>query len=89
MAGWLTNGVPTLNTPTGSETVALDTNLTGGAAPQEANFNLFQLATAVSLVGNGLDKTMVAGSRYYTLSDLHAPDLYRRPSPRRRHGWYG
>lgn len=76
MAGWLTNGVPVLNAPTGSETVALDTNLSGGASPQEANFNLFQLATAVSLVGNGLDKTMVAGSRYYTAYPISTPQTF-------------
>ena len=35
MAGWLTNGVPVLNAPRVPETVALDTNLFGGASPRK------------------------------------------------------
>jgi hypothetical protein len=76
MAGYYTNGLVTLNTPTGSEQVPLDTQLTGGANPQEAQFNLFQLAQAVSLLGNGLDKTMVAGSRYYTAYSITTPQTF-------------
>lgn len=76
MAGWLTNGVPNLNTPTGAEQLPLDTGLSSGANPQEASINLFQLANAISYLGNGLDKTMVAGSRYYTNYTIGTPQTF-------------
>lgn len=75
MAGWLTNGVPNLNTPTGAETLPLDSNLSNGSNPQEASMTLYQLANAISFLGNGVDKTMVAGSRYYTSINLGTPQV--------------
>ena len=66
MPGWLTDSVPNLTTTTGNEQASFDTQASGGANPQTGSINLQQLANLVSFYGNGLDKTMVAGSIYYS-----------------------
>lgn len=66
MAGWLSPGFPQLSVFTGSETIApIDTQLSGGAAPQSASSTLMQLATAFKWLNASADKTTVAGTRYY------------------------
>lgn len=65
MAGWLTAGVPQLNSVTGAETLPLDTNINNGSNPQSASTTTFQGTLYNSFLGNQLDKTTVAGSRYY------------------------
>lgn len=64
MAGWLTDGVSIATVPSGLETFNVDTNATGGANPQMVAYNINQLANLIGFYGNGLDKTMVSGSRY-------------------------
>ena len=76
MAGWLTNGLPVLGAPTGAETVSFDTNLANGVNAQTAALNLQQLANAVSLYSTKLDKTMVAGTRYYTSYVIGVPQVF-------------
>jgi hypothetical protein len=82
MAGWLTNGVPNLNSPTGAELLPVDTQLSSGANPQDASMTLFQLANAISFLGNGLDKTMVSGTRYYTNYTIGTPQTFTGASVR-------
>lgn len=66
MAGWLSNGVPQATLTTGLELFNCDTQAASGSNPQMSSTSLQQLAALVSFYGNGLDKTMVAGSRYYS-----------------------
>jgi len=44
MGGWLTGGMPAFTSVSGIETIEVDTNLAGGAAPQSVGLNLNQLA---------------------------------------------
>lgn len=73
MAGWLTDGVPQLTQTTGNETASFDTNSSGGANPITGAISLQQLATLISFYGNGLSKTMVAGSIYYSEVNIGYP----------------
>lgn len=73
MAGWLTDGVQNVTIPTGLETFNVDTNAIGGANPQMVAYSISQLANAISFYGNGLDKTMVSGSRYYSSLTIGNP----------------
>ena len=66
MAGWLTDGVSQPAVFTGLETFNADTNNVGGANPQMVAYTITQLATALKYFGAQLDKTTVAGTRYYT-----------------------
>lgn len=66
MPGWITNGVPQQTLWTGAELFDLDTQLAGGTNPQTASSNLVQLAAALQYFGQVKDKTMVAGTRYYS-----------------------
>jgi hypothetical protein len=66
MAGILSTGVPTLPLIIGSEMIALDTGLPGGAVPQMATISLDKLAAAMNYLGNNLSTTTVAGTRYYS-----------------------
>lgn len=65
MAGWLTNGFPQNAPFTGDEQLPLDTLLGSGAVPQSSMSNLMQLATALKWLASSIDRTTVAGSRYY------------------------
>ncbi|MDB5531528.1 MAG: hypothetical protein JWR51_4631 [Devosia sp.] len=65
MSGLINNGLPQQSVFTGSEQLNLDTQLSAGQAPQSAMSTLIQLASALKYLGNALDKTMVAGTRYY------------------------
>ena len=76
MSGWTTNGVPLLGSATGAETSSFDTNSANGVNPQTAAFSLQQLANAVSLYSTKLDKTMVAGTRYYTSYTIGVPQVF-------------
>lgn len=64
MAGLLTNGVPNLVLPTGSELFPLDTESAGGASPQSASISLASLAAAITLYSNNVDVTGIAGRRF-------------------------
>jgi hypothetical protein len=66
MPGWITNGIAQQTIWTGSELFDLDTQLTSGSQPQTASSNLVQLAAALSYFSQVKDKTMVAGTRYYS-----------------------
>ncbi len=66
MPGWITNGVPQQTIWTGSELFDLDTQLANGSNPQTASSNACQLAAALLYFGQTKDKTMVAGTRYYS-----------------------
>lgn len=76
MAGWLTDGVPALVTGTGAETASFDTNNAGGSTPQTGAFTLQELALLISLYATKLDKTMVAGSRYFTSVAIGQPQIF-------------
>lgn len=58
--------VPQFGLFTGSEVLVMDTLLASGAAPQEASSSILALAIAMKWLANAQDKTMVAGTRYYT-----------------------
>jgi hypothetical protein len=66
MPGWITNGVPNNTIWTGAELWDLDTQNSNGSNPQTASASTAQLAAAISYFGQVKDKTMVAGSRYYS-----------------------
>ena len=76
MSGWTTNGVPLLGSATGAETTSFDTNNANGVNPQTAAFSLQQLANAINLYTTKLDKTMVAGTRYYTSYTIGVPQVF-------------
>jgi len=73
MAGWLTNGVPSLNTLAGAETINIDSNASNGSSPQTGSMSAVQAAVCLDILQNTLDKTMVAGSRYYTSINIGNP----------------
>lgn len=62
---FLTDAVPALATFTGAEELYLDTNLASGGQPQESKVAIYKLALLMTTMLNTLDKTMVAGTRYY------------------------
>lgn len=66
MSGVYNNGLPQNSIFTGSEVLNLDTQLTQGQPPQSTMSSLVQLAAALKFLNNAQDKTMVAGTRYYT-----------------------
>lgn len=66
MSGLITNGLPQQPLFTGSEQVYFDTILASGAAPQDAMSSLVPFAVALKALSTAQDKTMVAGTRYYT-----------------------
>lgn len=73
MSGLYTDGVPQLTTTTGLETFPADTNAANGANPQSGAIQIQQLANLLSFYGNGLSKTMVAGSIYYSAINIGFP----------------
>lgn len=75
MAGWINNGTPSLSAAYGSELFNTDTQFSSGSNPQTASVPIQQLANMISYFGNGLDKTMVAGSRYYSSYQIGNPLL--------------
>ena len=75
MPGWLTDGVPQLTLTSGAEQISADTEQSSGSYPQTGSLSLQQLALLVSFYGNDLDKTMVAGSRYYSSIVIGNPAL--------------
>lgn len=75
MAGWLSNGIPQLTQTTGAELLNLDTENAQGQSPQMGSSSLQQLALLVDFYGSILDKTMVAGSRYYSSVVIGFPAL--------------
>lgn len=66
MPGISTNGLPQIGLFSGSEQLQLDTLLASGAAPQDAMSNLATLSAFLKYANTAQDKTMVAGTRYYT-----------------------
>ncbi len=75
MPGWINNQIPPLSAAYGSELFNTDTQFANGSSPQTASVPMQQLCNYISFFGNGLDKTMVAGSRYYTSIQLGNPAL--------------
>lgn len=77
---FLTNQLPSLAILTGSERAPFDTNAAGGAFPQQVEITLAKLALLLICLQNGLSKTMVAGTRYYSQFNIgdtlaNAPSL--------------
>lgn len=66
MPGWITNGVPTVNQFTGVELFDLDTQNASGQYPQTGSIQTIQLAMLLAYYSQVKDKTMVAGTRYYS-----------------------
>lgn len=66
MAGLYTPGLPNLGLILGSEQTNIDTLLANGSSPQEAAVSFISLAIAMKWLNTAQDKTMVAGTRYYT-----------------------
>ncbi|MEN6536066.1 MAG: hypothetical protein ABFD89_20565 [Bryobacteraceae bacterium] len=76
MSGWLSPGFPPIGVFTGAETIApVDTQASGGVAPQSASSTLMQLATAFKWLNASADKTTVAGTRYYGSYAIGSPTL--------------
>ena len=75
MAGWTTNGVPSVTVLTGNEQSTFDTQAANGSNPQTGSLSLQEIATGVLFYGNILEKTMVAGTRYYTSVEIGNPAL--------------
>ncbi len=73
MAGWLTNAVPNITVTTGAEQASFDTQAANGSNPQTGSISIQQLANLISFYGNGLSKTMVAGSIYYSSVTIGNP----------------
>lgn len=78
---FLTNGLPSLAGYTGSERTAWDTNAAAGGQPQLVEMNLAKLGLILSQLSNGLSKTMVAGSIYYSQFNIGAL-LTNPPGPK-------
>lgn len=76
MSGINTNGLPQTAALYGSELFVLDTETAQGVAPQSGSISLAQLAIADKFYGNVLDKTTVAGSRYFTQVNVGAADNF-------------
>lgn len=70
MAGIISTGVPNLPLLNGYEVLAVDTNISGGAAPQMAVIQLDRLAAFMNYLANNLSTTTVAGTRYYSEVDV-------------------
>lgn len=66
MAGLDTNGLPNVATIGGTERLAMDTQYSGGAAPQEAYISMQKLAAAVAMLNNNQDVTGIANQRFST-----------------------
>lgn len=75
MPGWNTNGVPQITLWTGNELDSVDTQLANGSNPQTASTNLVQQLAAQLYFGQVKNKTMVAGSRYYSSINLGFPAI--------------
>ena len=76
MAGWLTNGVGNLAQFTGNEQASFDTQLASGSNPQTVSVSLTQLANALLYYSQVKDKTMVAGTRYYSSIVIGQPAVF-------------
>lgn len=75
MSGWLSNGVPSLNTLNGAETQNIDSNYSNGTNPQTGSLNMAQQAILLDLLSNTADKTMVSGTRYYSSINIGFPQV--------------
>lgn len=75
MSGLYTDGLPQLTLTTGLETAPFDTNAAAGANPQSGAIQIQQLCNLISFYGNGLSKTMVAGSIYYSAINIGFPAI--------------
>lgn len=64
--GFLTEGLPALALFTGLEEFNADTQAANGSNPQSEKIALYKLALLLTTMLNTLDKTMVAGSIYYS-----------------------
>lgn len=76
MPGWLTNGVGNLAQFTGNEQASFDTLLASGSNPQTVSVSLTQLANALLYYSQVKDKTMVAGTRYYSSIVIGQPAVF-------------
>lgn len=76
MAGLYNNGLPQLNSISGAELLNLDTQAANGVSPQSAATTTFQGTLYNAFLGNQLDKTMVAGSRYYISYIIGSPQTF-------------
>ncbi len=75
MSGYITNGVPNVTVLTGNEQASFDTQAANGSNPQTGSLTLQEIATGVLYYGSVLEKTMVAGTRYYTSVVIGNPAL--------------
>lgn len=64
--GFLTEGLPALALFTGAEEINADTQLAAGSIPQSEKIALYKMALLFTTMLNSLDKTMVAGTIYYS-----------------------
>lgn len=72
MAGWLTNGEPTIGVLTGAEHFPIDTRIAGGVAPQSGAVSLMRLAALMNLLANNASTTPVSGTRYFAAITIGA-----------------
>lgn len=77
MPGWLTNSVPNFAGPfTGLEQFSVDTGLASGQNPQTASLSIQELCAAISFYSAITDKTMVAGTRYFSSVNIGQPATF-------------
>ena len=66
MPGFIDNGLPNAATFNGLELFNADGSATNGVTPISTSFQLYKLALVLTTMLNNLNKTMVAGTIYYT-----------------------
>lgn len=66
MGGFLTEGLPSLAILSGAEKMYADSQQSNGANPQTEEIALYKLAMLMTTMMNALNKTMVAGTIYYS-----------------------
>lgn len=66
MSGFINNGVPQVPVLAGNELFNMDTQNTQGENPESGSIAALQLAMLLSSLNVSIDKTPVAGTRYYT-----------------------
>jgi hypothetical protein len=65
MSGFINNGLPQLGSLDGTELVNIDTQNVAGENPESGCVTTLNLAVMLQALGVTVDKTTVAGSRYY------------------------
>lgn len=73
MPGWITNGIPVNTQYTGNELWYIDTQNANGQNPQSSSVPTVQAVALFNYYNQTKDKTLVAGSRYYSSIQIGQP----------------